>query len=113
MARQEHFFVEIDGDSLVVYWPNTSVSEAVELIEVLAERVDPQRLRLYMEKRISYTPLLRFTLIDVEERLFTAGRFCFRGSIDDWIDIAGPAPLAAHLQASIPHLGHDSFYELM
>jgi hypothetical protein len=31
--------------------------------------------------------MMQFILDDKEERLFTAQRYCFRGSIDDWIDI--------------------------
>ena len=37
-----------------------------------------------------YTEMMRFCLVDQERRTFTAERFCFRGSIDDWIHLGGP-----------------------
>ena len=41
-----------------------------------------------------------------------AERFCFRGSVDDWIPIGGPAVLSAHVRQFVKHLGRESFYEL-
>jgi predicted O-methyltransferase YrrM len=60
----------------------------------------------------SYMAMLRFTLIDRKTRVFVAERFCFRGSVDDWIPIAGPGTLAAHVRRFVKHLGRESFYEL-
>jgi hypothetical protein len=57
-------------------------------------------------------PLLRFVLADAEQRTFFAQRYCFRGSVDDWIDLAGPGNLDALCRKFTPHLGQDSFYEL-
>jgi hypothetical protein len=62
--------------------------------------------------RAHYTAMLRFTLIDKEARIFVAERFCFRGSVDDWIPIAGPNTLAAHVRKFVKHLGQESFYDL-
>ena len=39
----------------------------------------------------SYMAVMRFVLADPEKRLFLAERFYFRGSVDDWINISGPA----------------------
>jgi hypothetical protein len=39
----------------------------------------------------TYMAVMRFVLADPEKRLFWAERFCFRGSLDNWIDIGGPA----------------------
>ena len=43
---------------------------------------------------ISYSPMLRFVLIDKERRIFVTQRYCFLGSIDDWI-----VDEAMHLQS--------------
>ena len=59
-----------------------------------------------------YTAMLRFNLIDKKARIFVAERFCFRGSVDDWIPIAGPNTLAAHVRKFVKHLGQESFYDL-
>ena len=61
----------------------------------------------------SYMAVMRFVLADPEKRLFLAERFCFRGSVDDWIDIGGPVQkLSVVLKKFIKHLGKESIYEL-
>lgn len=57
--------------------------------------------------------VLRFVLIDKKTRTFVTQRFCFRGSIDDWIHVGGPGALAAQVRQFVKHLGRESFYELM
>jgi len=57
--------------------------------------------------------VMRFVLADPEQRLFLAERFCFRGSVEDWIDIGGPPQkLSSGLKKFIKHLGKESFFEL-
>ncbi len=60
----------------------------------------------------TYTPMMRFILEDKQERAFIAERFCFRGSIDDWIYIGGPDSLEKLVRQYAPHLEQESFYEL-
>ena len=63
-----------------------------------------------------YQKILRFTLNDKEERTFRVQRWCFMGSIDNWIDLwacGGIGKLPALVREFCPHIGQDSFYELM
>jgi hypothetical protein len=50
-------------------------------------------------------------LDDEQRRLFTAQRYCFRGSVDDWIDI-GHGPLTKLVKRYVKHLGQESYFEL-
>ncbi len=59
----------------------------------------------------NYTAMLRFCLVDKEKRRFTAERFCFRGSIDDWIRLAGPDSLKNLSNRYMKILGTDDFFE--
>ena len=61
----------------------------------------------------TFTPLLRFTLLDEARRTFQTERYCFRGSIDDWIDVGWPGLLEKLCKLYVRHLGQESFYELM
>ena len=65
-----------------------------------------------LEHETSYGPILRFILEDEKQRIFIAERFCFKGSVDDWIYIGGPDSLENLLQSFLKHLGQDSFYDL-
>ena len=66
----------------------------------------------YLAKRGTYTAMMRLTLQDAKERLFLMERYCFRGSIDSWIEIGNDEPLAKLAERFLLHLGKQSFYEI-
>jgi hypothetical protein len=78
----------------------------------LAPWVDPAREKQIRIQHAYYMAVLRFILMDPAQRLFMAERYCFRGSVDDWISLGPPAPLSALLKQYVMHLGRDSFFEL-
>jgi len=58
-----------------------------------------------------YTAMLRFGLDDKEKRTFNVERFCFRGSIDEWIYLAGPDDLRSIVEKYVKILGTDEFFD--
>jgi hypothetical protein len=66
-----------------------------------------------MLRRARYEKMLRFTLTDASPRRFSAERWCFLGSIDNWYFLDGDKPLHHLLEAFVPHLGKESFFELV
>jgi hypothetical protein len=112
----EHVIVDVEEDSLVVYVPSMDISEAEQLIHALAGAVSSTRareLRQSLLKRSPYEKMLRFVLVNAEHRAFAVQRWCFRGSIDDWIYLGGPAPLAELVGKYSKHLGKESFFDLL
>jgi hypothetical protein len=112
----KHFLVEIEGDSLVVWTPSMDTSAADDMIRHLAGDVSlprAQGLQSYLLERSHYMKMLRFVLVDPERRVFAVQRWCFRGSIDDWIRVGGRGPLSEQVESYARHLGRESFYELM
>jgi hypothetical protein len=68
-------------------------------------------LREILERGAQFTPILRFILDDETRRVFRAERWCYLGSVDDWIFITtGPVDRLA--RQMVPTLGTDAFYEL-
>lgn len=59
-----------------------------------------------------YVAVLRFILGDKESRTFVTERFCFRGSVNRWIHLDGPAPLPNQQKKYIKHLEYESMYNL-
>lgn len=59
-----------------------------------------------------YQALMRFILVDDETREFDAQRYCFRGSVDDWIWLDSSDDLQKLAVKCCVHLGKDSFYDL-
>jgi hypothetical protein len=72
-----------------------------------------QRIRDEIEQHGRFTPVLRFILNDQAQRTFRAERWCYLGSIDDWIDIGTPGPLARLARQMVPQLGTEAFFDLM
>lgn len=63
-----------------------------------------------------YTKVMRFTLVDEEARTFRVQRWCFKGSIDRWIDLylaGSKGNLGDLVRKFCPHIGRESFFELM
>ncbi|MGK7910538.1 MAG: hypothetical protein AB4050_03505, partial [Synechococcus sp.] len=60
----------------------------------------------------TYSPMMRFVLVDVKRRQFVAERYCFFGAIDNWILIGEADELSKLVRRYVKHLGQDSYYEL-
>lgn len=114
LAGIEHALVDVEADALVVHLSNTEDESLDETCEVFGVRPHMLgRAREYLLRRANYQKMMRFTLVDADERLFTTERWCFRGSIDDWLPIGRPELLERALERFVPHLGKESFFELM
>ncbi|MEX0702623.1 MAG: hypothetical protein WD069_11055, partial [Planctomycetales bacterium] len=105
----EHFIVDPDGDSLVVYVNHLEGPTGEG--DDLAARFEWMNVEDLVE-RAQLEALMRFELRDAHKRLFQAYRWCFRGRIDDWIPLFHPAGLASVLEKTVPHLESESFFDL-
>jgi hypothetical protein len=100
--------MDVRKDLITVFESNQMGDPLVDLSPFFALAAT----RDFMEKHRTYTAILRFMIVDTANRLFVTERFCFRGSIDDWIHIGGPDALGNQAKRFISHLGKESFYEL-
>jgi hypothetical protein len=100
--------VEASGNTLTVH---ESAGDAGFLREVAPHLSASERARVE-ERFAHYQPVLRFILVNPDRRLFAPERYCFRGSVDDWISIGPPGPLEKLAAKYCKHLGQDSLYEL-
>lgn len=101
--------VERKGEDLIIH-----EAQGGEGIHDLAKRfgIGKTQVADLIAKSQRYQPVLRFKLMDDEDRLFSAFRWCFKGSIDDWYPIDYEKPLAALAKKYVKHIGQESFYEL-
>ena len=103
--------IDVKGNAIVVYTPSQSVEEFAQLLRGLNPFISEAQVRALFARSVSYSPMLQFTLEDEKRRTFTAQRYCFMGSIDDWIDI-GHGPLPTLVKRYVKHLGQESYFEL-
>lgn len=101
----------VDGDRIVIYTPDTDPDAAgTTLARVLGS--EPPSAAGWTMRHATYSADMRFTIHDVDRRTYIAERYCYRGSVDRWIHIGGPAPLESLARKLVQHLGKDSFYDL-
>lgn len=108
-ARSRNLYqLETREATLTIHEGQDSFSE---LVKAFSWGRSPKQAEL-RERFAQYQPVMRFILVDEEKRLFAPERYCFRGSVDDWIPI-GPPELIKKLAAKyFKHLGRESFFEL-
>lgn len=115
LAHQQRFIVDVDGDSFIVYLSDADTDLAASQFgdSFNALLTGFRSLQAQIEQHSRYTALLRLTLVDPDRRLFVAERWCFLGSIDNWFPLSSGQKLGQLLDEYTPHLGQDSFYELI
>lgn len=110
-SRLERFIIDVKKNAILIYTPDQDVDSFADTFDVLFG-VHRTRVKAAIERVLSYSPMLQFVLIDKEERLFETRRYCFLGSIDDWISIGATDVLHRLVETYVQHLGEDSFYDL-
>ena len=111
-ADVKDYKIDVKGKAIVIYTADQDIGTLAELFKDLSPTPSANRqLMSLLRKEIQYSPMLQFLLEDEKRRLFTAQRYCFRGSVDDWIDI-GYGPLTTLVKQYVKHLGQESYFEL-
>ena len=102
--------VEVKKDAIIVHTPNQDIASILEFTHtgLGVAMADVKRM---LRRVVTYSPQMRFVMEDKEKRLFVVERYCYSGSIDDWIEVDGPAELVK-LVKYVEHLGKDSCNDL-
>jgi len=112
-SKIKDYLIDIKKDTITVHTSDQDRDELSGILQSLARFHPPKMpIDIILNETLTFTPMLRFILTDEESREFTAERFCFKGSIDDWINIGGPDSLEDLVKRFVTHLGQESFYEL-
>ena len=113
--KARNYRVSVKHDRIEIY--ESSGPDPDELISGLrgGGMLFPGReggLRAFLGRGARFTPVMRFILADEERRDFRAQRWCYRGSIDDWIDVGSIEPVDRLARQLIKTLGTDAFFGL-
>jgi len=110
-CRLKHFIIDVKKNAVVIYTPDQDVDLLADALRLLPGTRET-RIKAALEKVLAYSPMLQFVLINKEKRLFETRRYCFLGSIDDWITIGSEDVLPKLVKTYVKHLGEESYYEL-
>jgi hypothetical protein len=111
-AGVQDYKIDVKGKAIVVYTADQDVDTLAALFKDFHPdpKTNPELMRT-LRRVIQYSPMIQFILDDKDQRLFRAQRYCFKGSIDDWIDI-DHGKLAKLVRGYVQHLGNESYFEL-
>jgi hypothetical protein len=112
-ATVKDYKIDVKGNALLIY---TAVQDIDALAAIVcnphASLEENTRRMALLRQEIHYSPMMVFQLVDVTRRTFQTQRYCFLGSIDNWIVIGKPGKLSALVKKYVKHLGQDSYVEL-
>lgn len=109
-ARLSNFRVVTRKKEMMIFIPGRDFEDYRKEFE--GQRgMDIERLKKIFDDSLYYMPMMRFVLEDQKKRIFRVDRWCFIGSIDDWMVLDGGG-LEELVKCYCPHLGKDSFYKL-
>lgn len=111
-APSKWYVVDIKGKELTIFESNEDIDNLKEIFGSKAPLNDPSFMDDILKIAVDYAPIMKFILEDEEKRTFIVNRYCFLGSIDDWIFIGGPGPLKEIAKDYIKHLGQESLFQL-
>jgi hypothetical protein len=113
--KAKNYRVAIKNDQIMIYEGIGGGMDSLRIILGQAglniERVE-KRLQEELDRYTQFTPVMRFILDDQETREYHAERWCYRGSIDDWIYAGHSGKIDKLAKKLIPKLGTDDFFEL-
>jgi hypothetical protein len=105
-------YAEKDGEKIVVYTAGNRRGIESTFLHY-SPFIAQAKLDEIAAASAFYRAIFQFVLVDAEQRIFHAQRFCFLGSIDDWIFIGESDALHNLAREYLPHINQDSYYELM
>jgi hypothetical protein len=112
-ATVKDYKIDIKGNVILIYTAEQDMDALAALFK--DQYPDPTanvELMTALRNTRHYSPMLVFQLMDVQRRTFQTQRYCFLGSVDDWIEIGKPGTLATLVKRYVKHLEHDSYVEL-
>jgi hypothetical protein len=107
-TSQHCYLADVNGKEIVIHEGHTHI----ETLRAINIGFPERGLEDYAARHAQFTAVMRFLLKDKATREFEPERFCFRGSVENWISIGEPAPLQKLISKFFRHLGKDSMYDL-
>lgn len=108
-SKFEYYKLDVKQKTIHVFIPHQNTDVILEMLGATREEKEARKM---LTQLIHYSPYMEFVLTDEKARLFTVRRFCFLGSVYDWINVGEQGRLEDLVREYIPHLGEESYYEL-
>ncbi len=112
-ASVKGYKIDVRGKAIVVYTADQDVETLADIVRnPRASVAENARTMKLLRAEIHYSDMLKFILEDDKRRTFMTQRYCFLGSIDDWVYIGKPGTLPTLVKKYVKHIGKESYFEL-
>jgi hypothetical protein len=106
--------IDVRGHAIVIYTADQDIDTLADIVRhPHTSASEHARIMQSLHESIHYSDMMKFVLVDDERRTFVTQRYCFLGSVDDWIDIGRHGKLGNLVRTYVKHLGKDSYVELV
>jgi hypothetical protein len=114
--KSRDYRVAFKNNQIIIYerlGPDVETLSAIfGNLSLLSSEIVKKRLQEQLDKTAHFSPVLRFTLVNPQERKYKTERWSYMGDIDDWIEIGESGRIENLARWLIPKLGTDDFFEL-
>jgi hypothetical protein len=110
-AEVPDYKIDVRGNAIEIHTAHQDSETFREMFSRARPDLDQTQIAAFVAQAVHYFPMMQFLLEEEQRRTFTAQRYCFIGSIDDWIDI-GHGTLPTLVKRYVKHLGQESYFEL-
>lgn len=100
-----HYKIGITKNLIQIFTPNQEIDELTQIFLPFQPVGFNENAILRL---MTYSPVMQFVLVNKEKRLFITKRYCFLGSVDDWIQISDEDTLENLTRRYLKHIGKDS-----
>ncbi|MBK7002873.1 MAG: hypothetical protein IPH35_23905 [Rhodoferax sp.] len=110
-SQLKYYIIDIKKTTISIFTPNQDVERLSETF-LSFHRFQNAEISDVMPRYIDFSPMLQFELIDEKKRIFIAQRYCFRSSVDDWINLGKSGQLSELVKKYVKHLEQESYFDL-
>jgi hypothetical protein len=113
--KPENYRQDVKGKRIVIYERvGPDLDDLAPLFQQLGGISAARRASLQksLDRSARFSPVMRFTLLNRDKRTYYAERWCYLGSIDDWIHVGRAGSLKRLARKLVPRLGTDAFFDI-
>jgi hypothetical protein len=112
--RDEQYILERKRVEVVIHFADEEPYDLPNTLTTLNAftQVRPDKLAELKRQSLGYSPMMRISF-NSKSGEYSLERYCFLGSIDDWIHLESSMSVKKLIAKYCKHLGDESFYELI
>ena len=93
-ASVKDYKIDVRGKAIEIHTAHQDSETFTEMFTGYRPDLDQAKIAELVAQAVHYFPIMQFILEDEKRRIFVTQRYCFLGSVDDWIDIGKHGKLA-------------------